>query len=188
MWTAAITADELNDHYAAISTDAHYMAPAVKQMVSDQLASVHITECRMFTILDKLKPKATGLDELPAWFLRIGALMFARPLTDMTNLSISSAVVPNQWKRASIRPVAKVASSCMPSNFHPISIMPVQSRILQRIVVRDFIYPVLSTPPSSLSFSDQFAFQLSASTTAALIHLLQCIASLLKTRAAQIND
>ena len=39
----------------------------------------------------------------------------------------------------------------------------------------------MSTPPSSLSFSDQFAFQPSASTTAALIHLLQSIASLLTT-------
>ena len=59
--------------------------------------------------------------------------------------------------------------------------MPVLSRILKHIVVKDFIYPALSIPPSSLSFSDQFAFQPSASTTAALIHLLQSIASLLKT-------
>ena len=55
------------------------------------------------------------------------------------------------------------------------------SRILERIVVRDFIYPALSTPPTSLSFSDQFAFQPLASTTAALIHLLQSITSLLLT-------
>ena len=71
MCTAAVTADELNDHYAAISTDAQYTAPAVIQTVNDRLASVHTTEWRMFTILDKLKPTATGLDELPAWFLRI---------------------------------------------------------------------------------------------------------------------
>jgi len=70
----------------------------------------------------------------------------------------------------------------MPSDFRPISIKSVLSRILERIVVRDFIYPALSTPPPSLSFSDQFAFQPSASTTAAaLIHLLQSIASLLET-------
>jgi len=135
----------LNDHYAAISTDAHYTAPAVKQMLNDQLASVHIAEWRMLTILDKLKPTATGLDELPAWFLRIGAPRFAKPLADMMNLSISSAVVPNQWNRASIRSVAKVASPCMPSDFRLISITPVLSRILERIVVRDFIYPALST-------------------------------------------
>ena len=53
MCTAAVTTDELNDHYAAISTDAHYTSPAVKQTVNDRLALVHITEWRMFTILDK---------------------------------------------------------------------------------------------------------------------------------------
>jgi len=57
MCIGAVTADELNDHYAAISTDAHYTTPAVKQMVNDRLASVHIAEWRMFTILDKLKPR-----------------------------------------------------------------------------------------------------------------------------------
>jgi len=44
MCTAAVTTHELNDHYAAISTDAHYTAPALKQTVNDRLASVHITE------------------------------------------------------------------------------------------------------------------------------------------------
>ena len=70
----------------------------------------------MFTILNKLKPTVTGLDELPAWFLRIGAPMFAKPLADMMNLSISSAVVPNQWKRASVRPIAEVTAACVPSD------------------------------------------------------------------------
>lgn len=137
----------------------------------------------MFSILDrpKLKPTATGLDGLPAWYLQIGAPFFARPLADMMNLSISSSVVPRQWKRATISPIAKVASPHQPSDFRPISVTPVMSRILERIVVRDFIYPALSTPPPSLSFSDQFAFQPSASTTAALIHLLQSITSLLHT-------
>jgi len=48
-------------------------------------------------------------------------------------------------------------------------------------VVRDFIYPALSTSPTSLSFSDQIAFQPLASTTAALIHLLLSITSLMLT-------
>ena len=73
------------------------------------------------------------------------------------------------------------ASPHLPLHFRPISVTPVMSRILERIVVRDFIYPALSTPSTSLSFSDQFAFQPLASTIAALIHLLQSITSLMLT-------
>ena len=49
------------------------------------------------------------------------------------------------------------------------------------IVVRDFIYPSFQSPPLELSFHDQFAFQPTGSTVAALIQLLHTISSLLDT-------
>jgi hypothetical protein len=122
-----------------------------------------------------------GLDNIPAWFLKIGAPFFAAPLTDMMNLSLSSSVVPHQWKSASILPIAKVPTPTSPADFRPISITPILSRILERIVVTDYIYPSLHSPPPGLGFSDQFVFQPTASTTAALIHLLHTITHLLET-------
>ena len=59
---------------------------------------------------------------------------------------------------------------------------PVLSRVLlERIVITDYIYSSVQFPPPDLNFSDQFAFQPTASTTAALIHLLHTITNLLKT-------
>jgi hypothetical protein len=52
---------------------------------------------------------------------------------------------------------------------------------LERVVVTDFIYPSFHSPPPTLSFLDQFAFQPTASTTVALIHLLHTITTLLDT-------
>ena len=40
------------------------------------------------------------------------------------------------------------------------------------MVVKDYIYPSLRNPPHGLVFNDQFAFQPTGSTTAALVHLL----------------
>jgi hypothetical protein len=65
----------------------------------------------------------------------------------MMNLSITSSVVPTQWKIASIRPIAKVQHPTTPSDYRPISITPVLSRMLERIVVHDYIYPSLQFPP-----------------------------------------
>ena len=50
----AITADALNDHYAAISTDANYTAPSTKSTANTEQALTHITDLRMFKALDTL--------------------------------------------------------------------------------------------------------------------------------------
>jgi hypothetical protein len=52
---------------------------------------------------------------------------------------------------------------------------------LERVVVTDFIYPSFQSAPPDLSFLDQFAFQPTASTTVALIHLFHVISDLLDT-------
>lgn len=175
------SADQLNDHYAAVSTDANYSAPMVKSTANNRHDECHINDLRMFNILDKLRPTAMGLDNIPAWFLRIGAPFLTAPIADLMNMSLSSSVVPKQWKAASILPVPKISAPSTLSDYRPISITPVLSRILERIVVTDYVYPSLQFPPPGLSFSDQFAFQPTASTTAALIHLLHTITKLLDT-------
>ena len=52
---------------------------------------------------------------------------------------------------------------------------------MEKLVVRNFIYPAFLTAPLPLSFADQFAFRPSGSTTAAIIALLQKITTLLIT-------
>jgi Reverse transcriptase (RNA-dependent DNA polymerase) len=135
----------------------------------------------MFGILDTLHHAATGLDGIPALFLRVGAPFFAAPIAAMMNLSISSSVVPTQWKRASALPVVKVHPPNSASDYRPISINSVLSRILERIVVHEYIYLSFQQLQSGLSFTDQFAFQPTGSTTCALIHLFHTISTLLES-------
>ena len=67
-----ITASTLNKHYANISTDASYKAPGIKLTANLENASSHVTEWQVFKALESLKLTATGLDNIPAWFLKIG--------------------------------------------------------------------------------------------------------------------
>jgi len=50
---------------------------------------------------------------------------------------------------------------------------------MEHLVVRQFIYPALLTPAPPPVFSDQFAFRLTGSTTAAVIAILQIVTALL---------
>ena len=179
---ASITAKSLNRHYAAISTDSSYVEPLLKQTVSVHLQEQQqqcITEYAVFHILDKLRPTATGLDNLPSWFLRLGAPVFSKPIADLFNLTLNTSTVPSQWKQACIRPIQKFPAPKQHADFRPISITPVLTRVMERLVVRQYLYPALLSPPPDLQFTDQFAFRPTGSTTAAIIYLLHIVTNLL---------
>ena len=179
--SSAVTADSLNKHYAASSTDAEYSVPRYKCTANSQYASGLVTEWTVSKMLEALRPNATGLDDLPAWFLKVGAPFFAAPIADMFNLSLSTSAVPKQWKAASITPVPKISKPLTPVDYRPISITPVLSRVMERIIVRDHIYPSLQRPPPGLIFDDQFAYRPTGFTSAALIKLIHEISTMQET-------
>ena len=71
---AGNTADVLNYHYAAISTDPSY--EPLKPKISCLAPHTHFSESEVFYILDRLQPTATGLDHIPAWFYGLLRLSF----------------------------------------------------------------------------------------------------------------
>ena len=79
--------------------------------------------------------------------------------------------------------IAKVPRPSQPTDYRPISVTPVMSRMLEKCVVRRYIYPALTRPPPQLNFDDQFAFRPTGSTTAAIIALLHTVRSLLSINA-----
>jgi hypothetical protein len=173
-----VTADTLNSHYATISTDAAYVAPCYKSSASRAYEEV-FTEFKVFQILDHLKTTATGPDGLPSWFLRLSAPVLARPLAVLLNLSLSFSFVPVQWKSSCINPIPKVPHPSILTDYRPISITSVLSRLTERVIVSTYVYPNFSASNSPLNFSDQFAFRPSGLTTSALIYLLNTISNIL---------
>jgi len=59
----------------------------------------------------------SSLDSIPAWFLRLSAPVFCRPLAHLFNLSLSSAFIPPQWKRVWISPVPKITTQRFTQTF-----------------------------------------------------------------------
>ena len=122
------TAQTLND----ISTDREYTALIGLLKSTAPAESLLISEVTVFRMLDQLLLTTTGLDAVPAWFLPLGAPVFAAPIAKLLNQSLIAGVVPHQWKAAIIIPVPKIARPMQPKNFRPISISPVLSRVLEK--------------------------------------------------------
>ena len=136
-------------------------------------------------MLDSLKITATGLDLVPAWFLQLAAPFICSSLAHLINRSLLTSTVPVQWKKACIMPLPKIAHPAGPSEFRPISITSVLSRVIEKSIVRQYIYPCfkpsINSEPSDFTFSDQFAFRPTGSTAAAIISNLHLISTLLIT-------
>ena len=132
-------------------------------------------------MLDQIKHTSPGLDDLPHWFLQLGAPSLSLPFSHLFNLSLQQAIVPTQWKSSIITPVPKVDPPLTCSDYRPISITPILARLMEKSIVKKFLYPILTHPDNSHLFQDQFAFRPTGSTTAALIYLLHTITELLQT-------
>src|SRR6218665_3054968 len=101
-------------------------------------------------------------------------------LSRLFSLSLSHSYVPPEWKNAVIHPIPKVNPAFAASDYRPLSVAPILSRILARLVVRGFVYPSFCVNSMAEKIRDQNAFRPSGSTTAALVDPLQKLTDLLR--------
>uniref|UniRef100_A0A3B3CX90 Reverse transcriptase domain-containing protein n=1 Tax=Oryzias melastigma TaxID=30732 RepID=A0A3B3CX90_ORYME len=78
--------------------------------------------------------KSSGLDELDPFFFKIAAPVIAGPITNIFNLSLQTAEIPQAWKSALVRPLFKGGDRSDPNCYRPISILPCLAKVLERIV------------------------------------------------------
>ena len=78
--------------------------------------------------------KATGSDGIPTVLLRLCGDTLAPSLTLLFNRSLREGKFPESMKRACIRPLFKAGDPSQPNNYRPVSLLPVVSKILERIV------------------------------------------------------
>ena len=82
---------------------------------------------------DFCSSKAAGVDKLSR-FLKDGNDILTKPVSALCNLSISRGVFPSACKVAKLKPIFKKGKKTDPSNYRPISLLPVISKIIEKVV------------------------------------------------------
>ena len=85
-------------------------------------------------LISNLKVSAVGWDELSANVLKQCTDDIIHPLTHVFNMSLTHGVFPNELKIAKVIPLYKGDSKCILSNYRPVSVLPVMSKILERLM------------------------------------------------------
>ena len=116
--------------------------------------------------------KATGDDEIPVGFLKMCINTVSKVISHIINLSISTKIVQKRWKTAVVTPSYKDEDRTSMSNYRPISVLPVVSKVMERIV-HNQVYSHLRR--HSLLSEAQFEFRKYHSTSACILKLLNNI-------------
>ena len=112
--------------------------------IAKYLLSVYEAE----RLLYHIKPSSPGLYHNCSYEI-------AHVVAHILNLSFSCGTVPLQWRQAVVTPVPKVAKPSTLSEYRPISVTPLLSRVAEKIVVSRWILPAIP----AYSIVDQFAFR-----------------------------
>ena len=144
--SASEMAEAFNCHFANIGHDLARDIPSAdtdtvpESYLISTNATFYFKSCspnEVRKLLEKLDTKkSTGLDNLPSRMLKIAAGVLAPSLSFLFNQSISSGIVPTEWKLARVTPIFKKGKR--QDNYRPISIIPAVAKVFERIIYDQF--------------------------------------------------
>ena len=95
--------------------------------------SILCSEEEVYNLLCSLDTtKSNGDDDISAIMLHNTALSITEAVTKMFNISISLGQLPDEWKVSRFTPIPKHGDRTNPSNYCPISLLSVLSKILEK--------------------------------------------------------
>ena len=128
---------------------------------------------KIMLVINRLKnSNAFGSDEIPTRFIKDSVFVTAYYITVIVNTSIVTGFFPSLWKYSLVNPKLKKGDVDNPSNFRPLSILPVLSKVLERIVA-DQLMTYLES--KDLISKTQHGFRKQLSTETALLQITNAV-------------
>ncbi|XP_026744752.1 uncharacterized protein LOC113506092 [Trichoplusia ni] len=118
--------------------------------VSSEISNVMINTDYVHKLLAQLDTsKAAGPDSISPNLLTRCSSSLAYPVSLLFKKSLSSCVVPKQWKSAFITPIHKKGAKTLITNYRPISKLCLLAKVLERVVYNQ-VYAALRNSMSPL--------------------------------------
>ena len=118
------------------------------------------------------KSKASGYDDLPVRLLVDAKEYVSEPLTYILNLSLTTGVFPDKLKIARVIPIFKKGDKDKPGNYRPISILPVVSKLFEKLVNMRLVNFL---EKNDILYKHQYGFRQGYNTKLSLINLINQI-------------
>ena len=133
---------------------------------NDSLFMSPTDEMEVYKIISHLKNKtSSGYDEINNILLKQLGEVVSLPLSKIFNKSITEGIFPKQMKLADIVPIYKSKDRLSCTNYRPVSLLPVVSKVLERIIYKRLYHHLLA---NDLLYNSQYGFRNKHSTANAV--------------------
>ena len=140
--------------------------------INKDKAKFHFKTIELKDIRDafaKVKPaKSFGTDNISSYFMTLALPYIENSLAFLFNTSIETSQFPDSWKVARITPIFKDGGRTEKSNYRPISVLPVISKLFEKLVFNQ-LYQYMKE--NGLFTSDQSGFLRLHSTLTCLLKM-----------------
>lgn len=134
---------------------------------------IYDTNCEeVSSVIKHLKNSAPGPDDIDIRIIKKCYGDLVQPLTYLFNLSFNQGIFPDELKIARVIPIYKSDDPSLITNYRPISVLPVFSKILEKLMLKrlnNFFEQF------EIFYKLQFGFRSKYSTSLALIYLTDII-------------
>ena len=98
------------------------------------MAVIPASQNEIITIINNLKQSSPGWDDISSSTVKHTCHYFIEPLMHVSNLSITQGVFPHELKVAKVIPLFKSNDPIAFSNYRPVSVLPLFSKIFERLM------------------------------------------------------
>ena len=138
-------AESMNNFFCSIGEKLSEKIPKTRNPLLEDEYNVNLQNARFqFKSIDlfqiekvfrKIKTsKGSGTDGIASCFLKFALQVISQSLCDIFNLLITTGCFPDCWKIARVAPIFKSGQPDDRSNYRPISVLPLLSRVFEKLV------------------------------------------------------
>ena len=166
---------DLSDFFASVVTDPN--RPIQLTEPGTTTAPHRFLDCfqkvEESTVLELLQSiddrKSAGSDGLPGWILKNYAKDLTPSVTQLINASLTSSELPTPLKFATVSPIFKNGDPSLATQYRPISLLPLVSKLLEKVVARQLRSYL---EEFSINPKEQFAYRQHHSTEDVLVYAI----------------
>ena len=153
-----------NNNFLSYLPDKQYPVLTLSPVTIDELS----------VAIQQLRDSSPGYDGIPMKIIKAAMHSLALPILHLCNQSFLLGQFPDDLKLAKVTPIFKAGDKSLPKNYRPISVLPVISKILEKIM---YIRLIDHCESNNLLTDCQYGFRKGKSTESAITtfkdHILQ---------------
>lgn len=147
-----MSAHDLNVKFSSVfEANSDYFDSSLTEHLPDH--PLFVSEIQVNSLLRQLKRGNGGPTNLPYWIFKENSMFLSRAITFILNNSFLRGRVPFIFKFADVVPIPKCSRPSTVSDYRPISIMPVITKIMEKVVLNNWMLPYLSQKLDPMQFA-----------------------------------